>query len=91
MKDKLAILLAISPAVCVLIGLVVGALRYKKHGEEVRKRVTEDYKEKRARGGINELLFKRPDKRIAFETFGIPIIISFVAGIILMLILFKIY
>ena len=91
MKIEYAMAIAILPALCMLVGLVVGTLRYVKYGEEIRQRVEEDFKEKRAEGGINELFFKRPDKRVAYETFGKPLFISLIAGFIVMLIIFYIF
>ena len=66
-------------------------IRLKAEGKEKRQRVEEDFREKRAEGGINELFFKRPDKRVAYETFGKPLAISFIAGFVVMLIIFYLF
>lgn len=91
MKLEYAMAIAILPALCMLVGLVIGTLRYVKYGKEIRQRVEEDFREKRAEGGINELFFKRPDKRVAYETFGKPLVISFIACFAAMLIIFYIF
>lgn len=91
MRSEFAILIAVLPVLCMVVSLVIGTLRYIKHGDEIKKRVTEDFREKRAEGGINELFFKRPDKRVAFETFGIPICIGLAVGLILIFIIFKLF
>ena len=91
MKLEYAMAIAILPALCLLVGLVVGTLRYVKYGKEIRQRVEEDFREKRVEGGINELFFKRPDKRVAYETFGKPLAISFIAGFVVMLIIFYLF
>ena len=83
--------IAIIPALCMLMGLVIGTLRYVKYGKEIRQRVEEDFKEKRAEGGINELFFKRPDKRVVYETFGKPLAISFIVSFAAILIIFYIF
>lgn len=69
MNRGYAMAIAILPAFCILVGLVIGTLRYVKYGKEIRKRVVEDYREKRAAGGIKELYYKRPDKRVAYNIF----------------------
>ena len=91
MKTVYAMAIAILPALCLLVGLVIGTLRYVKYGKEIRQRVEEDFREKRAEGGINELFFKRSDKRVAYETFGKPLAISFIAGFAVMLIIFYLF
>ena len=91
MKLEYAMAIAILPALCLLVGLVIGTLRYVKYGKEIRQRVEEDFREKRAEGGINELFFKRPDKRVAYETFGKPLGISFIAGFAVLLIIFYLF
>ena len=91
MKSEYAMAIAILPALCMLVGLVIGTLRYVKYGKEVRKRVEEEFREKRAEGGINELFFKRPDKRVAYETFGRPLIISLIACFAVILIIFYLF
>ena len=91
MKLEYAMAIAILPALCLLVGLVVGTLRYVKYGKEIRQRVEEDFREKRAEGGINELFFKRPDKRVTYETFGKPLAISFIVGFAIMLIIFYLF
>ena len=91
MKLEYAMAIAILPALCMLVGLVIGTLRYVKYGKEIRERVEEDFREKQAEGGINELFFKRPDKRVAYETFGKPLGISFIAGFAVMLIIFYLF
>ena len=91
MKLEYAMAIAMLPALCLLVGLVIGTLRYVKYGKEIRQRVEEDFREKRAEGSINELFFKRPDKRVAYETFGKPLAISFIAGFAVMLIIFYIF
>ena len=91
MKSEIAIFIAVLPVFCVTVGLVIGTLRYIKYGKEIRERVAEDFREKRAEGGINELFFKRPDKRVAYETFGKPLVISIIAGFVVMLIIFYLF
>ncbi|MDO4188569.1 MAG: hypothetical protein Q4D29_06220 [Lachnospiraceae bacterium] len=91
MKLEYAMAIAITPALCMLVGLVIGTLRYVKYGKEIRKRVEEEFKEKRAEGGINELFFKRPDKRVAYETFGRPLIISLIACFAVILTIFYLF
>ena len=63
MKLEYAMAIAILPALCMLVGLVIGTLRYVKYGKEIRERVEEDFREKQAEGGINELFFKRPGQK----------------------------
>ena len=91
MKLEYAMAIAILPALCLLVGLVIGTLRYVKYGKEIRQRVEEDFTEKRAEGGINELFYKRPDKRVAYETFGKPLFISLIAAFAVMLIIFYLF
>ena len=91
MKLEYAMAIAILPALCMLVGLVIGTLRYVKYGKEIMQRVEEDFREKRAEGGTNELFFKRPDKRVAYETFGKPLAVSFIAGFVVMLVIFYIF
>lgn len=91
MNRGYATLIAIIPAFCILMGLVIGTLRYIKYGSEIRQRVEEDFRKKRAEGGIKELYYKRPDKRVTYETFGKPLTISFIAGFAIMLIIFYLF
>jgi hypothetical protein len=91
MTHKFAILIAISPVLCITIGLLVGMIRYRKYGDEIRKRVEKEFEKKRARGGIHSLYHKRPDKRVSYETYGIPLCIGFFAGFMMLLIIFKIF
>lgn len=91
MTQGLAMAIAISPVLCIVIGLLVGAIRYRKYGEEIRQRVEKEFEEKRARGGIHSLYHKRPDKRVVYETFGIPMGIGFLLGFVILLIIFKIF
>ena len=46
MKLEYAMAIAILPAICLLVGLVIGTLRYVKYGKEIRQRVEEDFREK---------------------------------------------
>ena len=46
MKLEYAMAIAILPALCLLVGLVIGTLRYVKYGKEIRQRVEEDFREK---------------------------------------------
>lgn len=41
MNRGYAMAIAILPAFCILVGLVIGTLRYVKYGKEIRKRVGE--------------------------------------------------
>ena len=91
MKLEYAMAIAILPALCLLVGLVIGTLRYVKYGKEIRQRVEEDFREKRAEGGANDLFFKRPDKRVSYETFGKPLVISIIAGFAVILIIFYLF
>ena len=91
MKSEIAILIAVLPVFCITVGLVIGTLRYIKYGKEIRQRVEEDFREKRAEGGANDLFFKRPDKRVAYETFGKPLVISIIAGFVVILIIFYLF
>ena len=91
MKSEIAILIAVLPVFCITVGLVIGTLRYIKYGKEIRQRVEEDFREKRAEGGANDLFFKRPDKRVSYETFGKPLVISIIAGFAVILIIFYLF
>lgn len=89
MNRGLAILLAISPFICIAIGTMIGLIRYIKFGDEIRKRVEKDFAQKRERGGIHALYHKRPDKRVFYETFGIPMYIGLFAGLLVIFIIFQ--
>lgn len=89
MRKEFAMVLAYVPMFCILMGLLVGFIRYKKYGTQIRERVEKEFAEKRARGGIYSLFFKRPDKRVTYETFGIPICIGLFIGLLYVMLLFK--
>lgn len=89
MNKGIALIIAFLPALCMLVGLIVGFVRYKKYGAKIRERVEEEYAKKRAQGGIHELYHKRPDKRVVFETFGIPIYTSLAVGLLIVFLVFK--
>lgn len=91
MNQILACIIAALPGLCTLIALVVGGIRYRKYGDEIRKRVEIDFANKRAQGGIHSYLHKRPDKRVAYETFGIPLCISFFVNMIILFVIFWIF
>lgn len=91
MANGIVVLISLLPVACIVIGLVIGALNYIKHGSEIRKRVEKEFREKRLEGGIKSLYYKRPDKRVAYETFGKPLFISFAVAIMIMAIIFSIY
>ena len=48
MKLEYAMAIAILPALCMLVGLVIGTLRYVKYGREIRQRVEEDDEDNRS-------------------------------------------
>jgi len=91
MANGFAVLFSGLPVACIVIGLVIGTLNYIKHGSEIRKRIEEEFREKRLEGGIKSLYYKRPDRRVAYETFGKPLLISLAAAIIIMIIIFSTY
>lgn len=70
------------------VGLLIGLIRYRRYGEEVKKRVKEDYDRAQERGGIHSLYYKHQDKRIFQMTFGIPAVVSLLAGLVLMYLAF---
>ena len=89
MAQGLALILAVLPAISIAIGLIVGMIRYRKNGDAIRKRVEKEFEEKRSKGGMNSLYYKRPDKRVVFETFGIPLIISVIIAVLIVFIIFN--
>lgn len=81
----IALLGICSPA----LGMLIGLVRYKKHGEEIRKRVDEDYKRAQERGGIHSLYYKDRGKRVFKLTFGTPLAVTFLIGLGLLCLAFN--
>lgn len=71
-----------------VVGMVIGLIRYREYGKEVRERVEEEYHRAQERDGIQSLFYKHTGRRIFKLTFGEPILICFILGLLLMCIAF---
>lgn len=80
---------AIAGMFCPIIGMVVGLFRYRKNKDKVIKEEREKREKAQEKGGIPSLFFKQYYKRVFFKTFGIPIYIGLLIGLVLMLLAFR--
>lgn len=80
---------AIAGMFCPIIGMVVGLFRYRKNKDKVIKEEREKREKAQEKGGIPSLFFKRDDKRVFARTYGIPIYIGLLIGLVLMLLAFR--
>lgn len=71
-----------------MFGLLIGVRRNKKRGEEIRRQMDEEEKEAQERGGISSLYYKRSDKRAFKRIYGLPMIIGFLAALVLLCVFF---
>lgn len=79
-----AIIGALGPSV----GMIIGNIRYKRNGNEIRRKVKEEYKNAQEAGGIKSLYYKHEQKRVFSKTFGTPILIGLLVGLILLFVAF---
>lgn len=90
--DERKILLAICGvfALCLApIGLLIGHRRYKKFGAQIWEEMKQQHRESQEKGGIYSLYYKRPYKRVFARTYGVPVVICMIIGIILLCVVFK--
>lgn len=80
---------AIAGMFCPIIGMVVGLFRYRKNKDKVIKEEREKREKRQEKGGIPSLFFKKDYKRVFFRTFGIPMYIGLLIGLVLMLLAFR--
>lgn len=73
-------------AFCILcmpmLGMWIGYRRYKKYGKEIRQKMEQEYQDAQEKGGIASLYYKQPGKRVFKRTFGTPVLIGFLGGLI---------
>ncbi|MGN0425031.1 MAG: hypothetical protein ACI4FY_06895 [Acetatifactor sp.] len=72
-----------------MFGLLIGVRRNKKHGEEIKRKMEEEEKAAQERGGISSLYYKRSDKRTFKRIYGTPMIIGFLAALVLLCVILK--
>lgn len=72
-----------------IVGIVIGAVRYSKTKDKVKELVHEEYKLGQEKGGIASLYYKHEGRRVFQKTFGMPILITFILGLLLLLIGFS--
>lgn len=77
-------IVAIAGALAPCIGMLIGAVRYRKHGEKIKAKVNDEYKRAQEHGGIKSLYYKHTHKRIYAYTFGIPTVVGLLIGLILL-------
>lgn len=90
--DERQLLLAICVvlALCLVpIGLLIGHRRYKKYGAQIWEEMKRQESSARNKGGIHSLYYKRPYKRVFARTYGMPVILCMIIGIILLCVVFK--
>lgn len=73
---------------CTMIGMSIGLIRYNRDNNRIREEVKNEYQAAQKAGGIKSLYYKHEHKRVFAKTFGMPILIGFLTGMILMLIAF---
>ena len=88
-KQIILALCAVFAFCMVPIGFLVGEHRYRKYGKQIKEKVEEEYRQAQEKGGTASLYYKRTDKRIFKQTFGLPVLIGFVVGLISLLIIFS--
>lgn len=71
-----------------LIGFVIGFFRYRKNKDDVRRKVENDYHKAQEKGGVHSLFYKHTGTRIFKKTFGTPVLICFILGLILLYLAF---
>lgn len=79
---------ALLGSICPIIGMVIGLITYSRHNIEIRKEIKEERQKAQKAGGIKSLYYKHEYKRVFAKTFGIPMSIGLIIGIILMCIAF---
>lgn len=80
---------AIAGLFCPIIGMIVGLFRYRKNKDRLIKEEKEKRDKAQEKGGIPSLFFKRDYNRVFFKTFGIPMYIGLLIGLVLMLLAFR--
>ena len=85
MNEVIAPIIILLPILCIVIGFTVGLIRYKKYGDLIKKEIESDSMNRRKQGEEIRLFGKTPEKKVVFRTFGIPIFIGMIAGIIMMI------
>ena len=73
-----------------IIGLIIGAIRYRKNKDNIKAEIHEEYLNAQARGGISSLYYKHEGKRLFTKTFGTPVLIFFLVGLAMLYIGFGI-
>ena len=89
MREMLLAMLAISAMCMPMFGALIGLRKYRKQKEEIERKMNAEYKAAQEKGGVASLYYKHPEKRVFKRTFGMPMIIGFVVGMILLYITFK--
>lgn len=73
-----------------MIGCLIGLIRYRKTKEKISAQLELERKQAEEKGGLSSLYYKREDKRLFKRTFGMPMVIGFGVGLILLCIVLNI-
>lgn len=89
MREILLTILAMIAMCMPMFGALIGLRKYRKHGEEIKRKMNTEYKAAQEKGGVSSLYYKHPEKRVFKKTFGLPMLIGLGVGMILLYITFK--
>jgi hypothetical protein len=70
-----------------MVGCLIGLRRYRKYGRQIMENLEQRRKEEWAKG--NTLFYKRNYRTVFRRTIGLPIVIGFIGGLIILYIVFK--
>lgn len=71
-----------------IIGMIIGSIRYKKYGKEIKEKMKEERLNAQKAGGVKSLYYKHEHKRVFAKTYGIPMFVGLIVGLIVMSIAF---
>lgn len=88
MRQIILTLIAVLALISPMIGCLIGLRNYRRHGKEIKEAMEQEAKQAQEKGGIESLYYKRTDKRVFKRTFGIPMCVGFLVGLVLLYIVF---
>lgn len=87
MKQCVLMLIAVIGMCLPMVGCLIGLRRYRKYGRQIMEDLEQRRKEEWAKG--NTLFYKRNYRTVFRRTIGLPIVIGFIGGLIILYIVFK--
>lgn len=89
MKQSLLMIAAVIGMCMPMIGCMIGVRRYKKYARQISEELERKRKEEWEKGGVHTLFYKRNYRTVFSRTFGLPMCIGLILGLIILYFVFK--